>query len=357
VTQQPLILLFDPDSHSTDDHEEAIRSGGFRTSRVADPAAIRTLLDQDHPAAIVLVEGRDGPPDVSGLREEARGRGIPVLGLVDHAGEGGSLTDRVRHYDGWVHRSCHGSELATRLCALVGRDGTNGGQANRAIPIDNHLLAMIVHDVRNPLNVINLTLRVIEQLPPHQRREIQEDLDFLRDNAGQIEKILALLGDLCRLGDVGQSGSVEVDPRRFVEEIIEERGYKTKDKGYPVRFITAADTPERVWVDPILGRLAILSALTNASSATDGPLEIRLSGGEDCWSIVIEVDKPPPSTVVSGDMSPYKFERILGIAAERRGLDLAIASWISVRFGGVLRVEVVPGKRSSIVLDWPLRAS
>ncbi len=67
------------------------------------------------------------------------------------------------------------------------------------------------------------------------------------------------------------------------------------------------------------------------------------------------VDKPPPTTVSSMDIRPDKFERLAGSAAERRGLDLAIAARVSELFGGSARLEVEPGRRSTIVLDWPQR--
>jgi hypothetical protein len=355
VRHSPLVVLFDPELLSTDDHETALRSGGYRTLRLDNSQAVRSLLAQDNPAAFVFVEGRAGPKDDSGIREAARKLGIPLLGLVDHAGDGASLTDRVRHYDGWVHCASHASELTARLRLLLGEGKTNGHPPDPGIPIDLHLLRTVVHDVRNPLNVIGLTLRVIEQLPVQQRVDFQEDLDFLRDNAGQIEKILSLLGDLCRLSDLGPPGQFEVDPRRFVQEILEERARKGNDKSFPAKFAAAPDTPGKVRLDPIRARLALLSALCNASNATDRPLSVRVSGGKDCWSIVIDVERPPPSTVVEGEVDPLKFVRVLASNAERRGLDLAIAAWISEQCGGSVRVEVVPDQKSSIVLAWPIK--
>jgi signal transduction histidine kinase len=355
VSHSPLVVLFDPESLSTDDHETALRSGGYRTLRLDDSQAARSLFARDNPAAFVFVEGRAGPKDDSGIRAAARELGIPVIGLVDHSGDGASLTDRVRLYDGWAHCASHASELTARLRLLLGKSTTNGQPPDREIPCDLHLLRMIVHDVRNPLNVIGLTLRVIEQLPEQQRVDFQEDLDFLRDNAGQIEKILSLLGDLCRMSDLGPPGQIEVDPRRFVREILAERARKGNDKGFPANLDAAPDTPVKVRLDPIRARLALLSALCNASTATDRPLSVRLSGGEKSWSIAIDVNRAPPATVVTGDVDPFKFVRVLASNAERRGLDLAISALLSAQFGGVVRIEVVPDQKSSIILDWPLK--
>jgi len=224
-------------------------------------------------------------------------------------------------------------------------------------PIDGRLLGMIVHDIRNPLNVIGLTVRVIEQMAPLIRAELEEDLGFLRDNASQIEAILALLSDLCRINEENVPHSpYEFNPGRFIEDLLTERAHKGNDKAFPARLEQDSSTPSSVILDPVLARIALLAVLTNAASATDFPLQVRTAGNGDRWTISISVEKPPPRTVVSHEVKPDVFQRLIGSPAERRGLDLAIASWISAQFGGTIRLEVVPETKSTIVIDWPVNA-
>ena len=354
VSQSYLIVLFDPDSLSPDDHEAALRSGGYRTERAGGPGEAVAAFDRDDPVALVVVEGRAGLSDEGRVCHAARDRGIPVLGLIDHDGDGASLKERVKGYDGWTHYAGPTSDLVARLGLIL-----NGKASDRPesepIPIDVPLLAMVVHDIRNPLNVIGLTLRVIEQIPPPQRADLQEDLTFLRDNAGQIEKILGVLSDLCHLGDLGPAEPAEFDPARFVEDLLQERAHRGNEKGYPARLVAEAGTPETVVLDPLQTRFALLAALTNAAGATDRPLSVRTSGGDGRWRVSIDVERPPPPTVQPVEISPDRFERVIGSTSERRGLDLAIAAWIARLSGGTVRFEVAPGERSTIVLDWPTR--
>jgi signal transduction histidine kinase len=326
VSQPPLVVLFDPQALSPADHETALRSGGFRTDRAADVDQALAALGRDDPAALVVVEGRTGPGVEARVCHAARDRGIPVLGLIDHEGDGASLKDRVKGYDGWTHYACPASDLIARLGQLLNGQAPGCGRHAEPIPIDVRLLAMIIHDVRNPLNVIGLTLRVIEQMPASQRAEIQEDLNFLRDNAGQIEKILGVLGDICRLGDLGAPASVAFEPKRFVEDLLEERSHKVGGKAFPARFEAVPGVPGRVEHDPIRTRLALISALTNAAAAADAPLRVVLSGDADRWQVAIVVDRAPPSTLRSFDAHPDRFERIMASPSERTGIDLAIAS-------------------------------
>jgi signal transduction histidine kinase len=278
-----------------------------------------------------------------------------VLGLLDHDGDAPSLRDRVEGFDGWTHFACPPNFLVARLGQILNGQAPDRPARPAPIPIDVRLLAMIVHDLRNPLNVIGLTLRVIEQMPSANRSEIQEDLGFLKDNAGQIEKILGLLSDLCRLGDLGPPGPVEFDPRRLVEEILEEKAHRWNDKSYPATFVSEPMAPGSVVLDPMHARLAILSALTNAAAVTDRPLALRSSGGGGRWTLAINVDRPPPATVRPEEARAERFERLIGSTSERKGLDLALAAWIADQSGGKVRLEVDPGRRSTIVLDWPVR--
>jgi hypothetical protein len=357
VSKPPLVVLFDPNSLSPDDHEAALRSGGYRIERAVDPDDAVEALGRDVPAALVVVEGRAGPAVEGRVCHAARDRGIPVLGLIDHAGDGGSLKERVEGYDGWSHYAAPASALVARLGQIL-----NGKAADRPpcpapgpIPIDVRLLAMIVHDVRNPLNVIGLTLRVIEQIPESRRGELQEDLTFLRENAGQIESILGVLSDLCRLGDLGPPGPVEFDPNRLVQDILGERAHKGGGKAFPARFVAEPGAPGSVVLDPVHVRLSFLSALINAAAAADDPLRVRSGGGGGRWTLAIDIDRPPPATVKDGEVRPDHFERVIASTSERQGLELAIAAWVARQSGGGVRLEVAPGQRSTIILDWPVR--
>ena len=226
------------------------------------------------------------------------------------------------------------------------------------IPIDSRLLSMVVHDIRNPLNVISLTVRVIEQVSPLIREELKEDLTFLRDNATHMEVMLSLLSDLCRLNEAGTSyEAIPFEGGRFIEEMLFERAQKGNEPAYPAKFDCDPTSPSVVFLDPTLARLAFQAVLINAAGATDRPLNVRSWGEGDRWLIAVSVEKPPPRTVTSQDVQPNDFQRLLGSAAERRGLDLSIASWISAQFGGTIRLNVVPDAQSTIVIDWPVNAS
>jgi hypothetical protein len=59
--------------------------------------------------------------------------------------------------------------------------------------------------------------------------------------------------------------------------------------------------------------------------------------------------------VGSFPLSPTGFVRLCGSAAERRGMDLAITAKVTESFGGSARLDAEPGRRTTLVIDWPAR--
>ncbi len=359
ATEQVLVFDADPARAASnvallEQADPSRRGGGIRTfpdlnsEHYGPSPGVRAI--QGGQAALVVVFEADV---FSSLAETARRHGVPTLLVVDRIGEPG-LDAKVRGYDGWVALEAVDRELPARVAGLLGR--REKGLTN--LPsIDPRFLALVIHDLRTPLNVIGLTIRSIAMTVPQNTPELEEELTFLTENARQIEKMLAQLGDYSRLVE-GESplSAVEFDPRRFLADFLEDRQGRPGSDTIPVRLEIVDDGPIEVALDPQRVRMALQHALANAiNAAGDVPVLLRSGGGAGRWVVEFVVDRPAPSTVGSMELRPDRFERLAGSAAERRGLDLAIAARVSEMFGGSARLDVEPGKRSTIVLDWPER--
>jgi len=323
------------------------------------PAGAREALLRESPALAVVVGGGGESGTFAGLASAARDRRIPTLAVVEPGDDPRALAARVRGHDEWATLSGPATEIPARVAGLLDRaEGRpSGNRAAGAPELDSRFLALVVHDLRTPLNVIGLTIRAIAQSTPQRTPEFEEDLTFLTENARQIEKMLAQIGDLCRLMEAGAMGSgTEFDPRRFLSDFLEDRQGRSGVEATPVRLEVADSCPPVVTLDPIRTRLALQHALANAvAAAGDAPVRVRASGQPGRWVVEMVIDKPPPATVVSIPLRPEVFERLAGSAAERRGLDLSIAARISELFGGSARLDVEPGRGTTVVLDWPER--
>lgn len=225
-------------------------------------------------------------------------------------------------------------------------------------PIDSRILPIIVHDLRTPLNVISLSLRMIEQLLNSQVQDLSEDVEIVQANVVQIDEFLATLGDYSRvLEDPPASNSFAFDPGRLVAEEVEYRieqaGQKKKAS---IQIRDRSRAPKEVFLDEPRARLAVRYAVTNALASSNGaPVQVDVEGSPNRWRTWITIETPPPSHLVETVTLRHDlFERLKGNSSSRLGLELAIVALISEQFGGSARLDISPGQDTSILLDWPL---
>jgi len=346
------VIIFDVEAGRASSMATMLARWGLSASHGPDPTGAAAALDREPPSAVVVVDPGD-EETFSAAKAEARSRGIPVVAVIEPGADPRTLATRVRDYDDWVSASAIDPDLATRLLGLIGRKGATA----RTPVIEPRFLALAVHDLRTPLNVIGLTIRAIAQSAPVKNAEFEEDLTFLQENARQIEKMLAQIGDFCRLVEsTTPPTGMEFDLCRFLGDLLDDRASRPGVEATPVTLDLSGSRPCEVSLDSNRARMAVLHALANAvAAAGPAPVRVRVCGDADRVRIEFVVDRPPPPTVTSIALRSDVFERLSGSAAERRGLDLAIATRISELFGGSARLEVDPGHRSTIVLDWPAR--
>lgn len=308
-------------------------------------------------ALAIVVESGMGVETFREVSKVARHQGVATLAIIDPIDDPSALVERVRGYDGWLFLDSVDRELAVRVASMLDRGHPRSPGKSRPASIDARFLAMAIHDLRTPLNVIWLTIRAICQTVSDRTVALEEDMTFLQDNALQIKEMLEELSDYCRLMEGNSSTSiVEFDPRRLLSDLVEDQRERSGAEGSPLLLELSEDCPIEVMLDPARARLALKYALNNSIAAAGGtPVRIQAGGSRERWNIQLIVDKAPLAHVVSTPIRSDSFERIIGTAAERRGLDLTIAARISEIMGGSARLEVEPGRRSIVVLDWPQR--
>lgn len=355
------IVVVDDETSRAQFMVKTLKSRGFQAVAMTWSRASGSDGKSDSPRLLIVSESavRAGLMDRETLRR-AKNLGIPILALLDDETDPITLTGPLRDLDDWLSVGNLDRELAARAeLILRRREQSHGPSSAKAATatLDESFLALIIHDIRNPLNVIKLTLRLLSQSLPKGDPNLEEDLKILDENEGQIESILGKISDYMKLCEGAPPlPAIEFSPARLVDELIEERAGKVEFKIGKVVCEPDPGCPAKVALDPRLARLAIQSALENATSAVGSlPIRLRMKGGPDRWQTLITVDRAPPTSVKPHELSARSFERICGTERERRGLDLAIAARVSQIFGGSARLEVVPGEHSTIVLDWPAR--
>jgi signal transduction histidine kinase len=333
-----------------------LEARGYRVDHEKSSAATLALVRRQRPALAVWTAGQDRDGKFSDLRIELRNLGISILdviedGAVPQAEAGVEAADFVFHAN-------LGQELLLRVERLLSRQrSAESGSRAAGLLGDGNFLPLIVHDLRTPLNVVGLSLRMIEQALPKGNAELEEDLRFVEENFKQIERMLALLSDYCRLFESGvPCQATPFSPERLLNEVIEGRTQKPGQKPVPVELEIGQTCPPEVMLDPLRARQALQYVLINSMAASNGTgIRVALGGDADRWVTQFVIDRPPPPSVKSVSLDSQRFERLCGTAAERRGMDLAIAARISELFGGHARLEVLADQSTNVVLDWPAR--
>lgn len=223
-------------------------------------------------------------------------------------------------------------------------------------PLTPRFLEVLVHDLRTPLNTITLTIRLIDELVNRRALNLTDELEILRDAVAQSNEMLTQVSEYSRLPEVpGNLQVVPFDLRGLLGSLVGE--HAGLNPGVAIR-LEAPAGPFEVELDPERAQTALRRALGNALAAAERhPIELRLDGAADHAVIRIRIDGPPRSTVQPGDLRGDGFEHLAGTPQERRSLGLAITARISELFGGSARLEVEPGRHSTIVLQWPRRVA
>ncbi len=338
-----------------------LENEGYRVGRAEGPGEASRYLNQHRPVLIIRVAGPTAYGD-SAIGFDSKGESrleVPFLDIIEDGVDPGNLVDRYGDADDWVYRSRVEAELSARVGRLVWRGDhrDTNSKPHASNPIDARFLALVVHDLRTPLNVVGLSMRMIDQAVPRDDPDLLEDLRFVEENFKQIERMLSQLSDYCRLFETEIPLTVtDFSPARMIGELVEDRAMKALAGSPPLRLRIEESCPAEASLDPNRARMAIQHVLSNALGSTpDVPVEITLRGGPDRLITEVRIDCPPPSSVKSVILRPTTFERLCGVAAERRGLDLAIAARVSEIFGGTARLDVDEHRGTTVVLDWPAR--
>lgn len=215
-------------------------------------------------------------------------------------------------------------------------------KSREAIELRDELLAVVSHDLRNPLSTISIcTTLLADMLPrPARTREVMRRLDVIRRSVDQMERLIKDLLDTAR----ADAGRLTLEPNEFrlapllAEALLTLRPLAA-EKAQRLE-IAVADGVPPVRAD----RQRTLQVISNL---VGNAIKFTPRGGR----ITVRAWRAGPNAVVCVDDSgagiapedlPHVFERFWQARNERRtgaGLGLAIARSIVEAQGGRIWVE------------------
>jgi PAS domain S-box-containing protein len=228
-------------------------------------------------------------------------------------------------------------------------------QAQRAVKTRENVLAVVSHDLKNPVTTIGLVAHVLEEYEP-------VDAGGLRDLAGKIQravdKMLLLISDLLDFSKI-QSGTFSVDVRAatldaMVSPVIDSVRTLADAKHQTIELNISGELPEVLADSHRIGQV-LSNLLGNAIKFTPDGRTIRVSARRQSDTLVICVSDEGPG--IPAEHLSKVFDRFWQAKETKQmgsGLGLSIAKGIVEAHGGTIWAESELGRGSSFYFTLPV---
>ncbi len=234
-------------------------------------------------------------------------------------------------------------------------------EAEAATRSREDFIAMLSHEIRNPLNGILGVAQLLKETPLNP--EQQKLLQVMNISA---EGLLSILNDVLDFSKI-QAGKLELRSQTFnlrvlCNDCIALFSGVAKANGLELRAEFGADVPAIVVGDPLRIRQVLMNLLGNATKFTaTGSVVLSISADnrepESLQFIVEDTGIGMSASTIANLFTPYT-QADSSVASKHggTGLGLAICLRLTEMLGGRLTVESVLGQGARFILQLPLKA-
>ncbi|HEY7371444.1 MAG TPA: GAF domain-containing sensor histidine kinase [Polyangia bacterium] len=241
-----------------------------------------------------------------------------------------------------------------RRCALLVESARLHRLEKAAIQARDEVLAIVAHDLRNPLGTMMLQVDLLRRPPGQLERRSMEPVDELEDGLRRMSRLLQDLLDVTRL----ESGHITLNrtriaPAEVIAEACRSQSLQVRVRSLELRTDVAADLPA-VWADRSRVLQVFENLIGNATKFTTAG-NISLGAKAEPGEVVFWVADTGLG-IAAEDVSRV-FDRFWQASRAQRngvGLGLAIVREIVEAHGGRLWVESELGSGSRFFFTLPL---
>jgi PAS domain S-box-containing protein len=281
---------------------------------------------------------------VTPLRARGRTIGAIMLGLV-------STTRRFGESDLAVAR-----DLAQRAEQAI-ENARLFHETQRAVRSRDEVLAVVSHDLRNPLSVIDMCVTALSDRLPAEDERAHSLIATIESSTAWMNRLIEDLLDVTRM----EAGALQLDrqPHDLIR-VISEAMLMLEPLIVQKPLSLDEDLPEHlppVNVDSRRIVQVLENLVSNAVKHTAAGGAIRIAARHDASEVHISVQDT--GSGIAAENLPRLFDRFWQARGARRGgagLGLAIAKGIVESHGGRLQVESELGRGSTFTFSLPLGA-
>lgn len=254
----------------------------------------------------------------------------------------------------WSDDDCSVAEEIARRAALALENARLYREAQRAIHARDEVLAVVSHDLRNPLNIFGLTLRAMRMaaITEGARREILGRAERAYD---RMVRLLDDLLDVVRIDEGTLRVKREpVDLSPLLTETVELQRPLAAEKGVALELDPLRET---ILLELDHERFAQVMAnlIGNAIKFTPTGGRVAVRATKQAGAVVIAVSDTGPG--IPPEHLPHVFDRFWqshGFTKQGVGLGLAIAKGIVEAHGGRIAASSEPGRGAVFSFSIPL---
>lgn len=323
------VLLAD-DNADMRDYLHRLLGHHWDVEAVSDGEAALARITQSPPDLVltdVMMPRLDGFGLLQRLRSHELTKSIPVILLSARAGEEARVEGIEAGADDYLVKPFSARELTARVGAClelsrVRREAAKAlGRANERLKQEDRrkdeFLAMLSHELRNPLGAISNTIMLLEQdCNDDKRPDNRRYLDILNRQTGILQGLVNDLLDVSRitrgLVEIKQERidlvQVTTDALEIVQTQMDENGHKLS--------LSLPEQPVPVLGDSVRLEQILLNLLTNAAKYTDPGGKVLLT--LECKQQTVELRVKDTGI----GMTPEVLEHVFDLFRQaERGLD------------------------------------
>jgi signal transduction histidine kinase len=225
------------------------------------------------------------------------------------------------------------------------------GLERRAILAE--MASSLAHEIRNPLNLINLTAdHLNQQFSPHEEERRKAYQDLIQGLKAEVRQLNQMVKEFLDIGRPAKLKKTRLAWTDLVEQVQRSVQHQLTSKAVALESFGPADLT--IFADPEQMKLVLLNLVLNAIEAVpeNGRIQVAAEEVSESGEIVLSIKDDGPG-VAPEDLSrifePYFTKRPGGT-----GLGLALVRRIVEQHGGTIRVQNQPEGGARFEIRFPV---
>lgn len=210
-----------------------------------------------------------------------------------------------------------------------------------------HISAGMAHEIRNPLNSINLFAQILQSAPELD----DENCDYVQKIIQEVERIDNILVQMLAASKGNQKDKNRVDLTRTIDQVL--KNYQAQIDAQQVEVATSIDrNPPMIQADPLEIEQIFTNLIGNAlfEMPRGGRLTISLRSDAEKLSVkVSDTGRGIPRENISRVFDPFFTTKEKGT-----GFGLSVVLRIVNGCGGKVKADSVAGEGASFLIEIPL---